>query len=489
MAIFTTSDIHEAVRLATEFGKAKRYDLFRGQRKDWPLRSSLARLSEEDALKATERIKLFFSWIDSYPELKHLSNRQDQDIVDQKFAVAQHYGFSTNFCDFTTDPSVAGYFASSHTALEQGQKSVIICCNSNEFTEWCRTRPEKPRAQVLRISVPNLWRLESQRGVFLFLPYTDPESVYRFDRIEFPAGRYTGVDSENVYPDRRSTLELFLDQYFRYEAQHESAAALMADASNYCISGMPDASRMMEECLTQGDPGPHRSWVAARKRWPSYRHDPWVPSSEAVQIVTAVDLQGSAQGARDAMVDKIRSLLSTSPIARSGPRSLLGNDMQYQGVIYRLKLLWDGLRQLPYSDNDVAISMGNASFLSVSLIDSFKKQVDSPSWRHIAAQLLKDPVMVEFGRVPSGVAAGFVDGRDLLLALRPGFSKLLKREYRHLADRGSTVLQCVQVPSRAFEFEKFASLFATQVVPTQVMLFRSKAHYFDPLQLDAFGLP
>ena len=107
---------------------------------------------------------------------------------------------------------------------------------------------------------------------------------------------------------------------------------------------------------------------------------------------------------------------------------------------------------------------------------------------HIAAKLLQKPLKVEFGRAGSSAAAGYVDEDTLLDALRVDFKELLNPKYRDKAARGATVLQVVQMPSRAYIFPKFASAFATQVVPTQVMLFRSKAHYFNVLHIDRFGL-
>jgi hypothetical protein len=48
MTTFTAGSIQEAVRLATEFREEGRYDLFRGQRENWPVRSTLARLNEAE---------------------------------------------------------------------------------------------------------------------------------------------------------------------------------------------------------------------------------------------------------------------------------------------------------------------------------------------------------------------------------------------------------------------------------------------------------
>jgi len=49
----------------------------------------------------------FLGWTKATEGLEALASNDDAAI-----AVAQHYGFATHFIDFTTEPSVAGYFAS-----------------------------------------------------------------------------------------------------------------------------------------------------------------------------------------------------------------------------------------------------------------------------------------------------------------------------------------------------------------------------------------
>jgi hypothetical protein len=63
------------------------------------------------------------------------------------------------------------------------------------------------------MTVPDLWRLEAQHGCFLFCPYDNVERLYDFDRIFFPNTHpLRGVRREDVYPERKSHLEVLLDQ-------------------------------------------------------------------------------------------------------------------------------------------------------------------------------------------------------------------------------------------------------------------------------------
>ena len=72
--------------------------------------------------------------------------------------------------------------------------------------------------------MPDLWRLEAQRGRFFFCPYDHIERLYDFDRICFPkTHRYPMIHPEEIYPTRKSHLEILLDQYFMNERLIESS--------------------------------------------------------------------------------------------------------------------------------------------------------------------------------------------------------------------------------------------------------------------------
>jgi FRG domain-containing protein len=147
---YAVDSSEEAVALAERFREEDRYDLFRGQRKNRPVVPTFARRNKEQVEVAQERLKLFFYWLQEQPELAALADRQDPAIVDQMYAVAQHYGLPTLFCDFTFEPRVAGFFASSEEGSEGGT-SVIVCCNSKELISWCEPHflPEMRLPEVL----------------------------------------------------------------------------------------------------------------------------------------------------------------------------------------------------------------------------------------------------------------------------------------------------------------------------------------------------
>jgi FRG domain-containing protein len=135
MQVHEAESAADAVRLALAAKQQGIYDWFRGQVQDWEVRSTLGRLSEEDRSAAVEKAKHFYGWVASTPGLEELSGHSDAII-----AVGQHYGLATNFIDFTTDPRVAGMFASQASSSgSQERPACIVCLNTRDFLEFWKT--------------------------------------------------------------------------------------------------------------------------------------------------------------------------------------------------------------------------------------------------------------------------------------------------------------------------------------------------------------
>jgi hypothetical protein len=212
---YPATDVREAIRIAESFRAQGAYDWFRGQRADWPLKSSFARLRSHEEDSALERAERFIAWAQETPGLEELVKD-----VDATCAVGQHYGIATNYIDFTTSPEVAGFFAtdnpSGRTASGNG---CILCLNTSDLKAfWKRLPADWPAPEFIEVKVPSLWRLAAQDGWFLFCGAENFEDIYDLDRIIFP---HSEIDSilprERVYPTSKSGLEVLLDQFFMGE--------------------------------------------------------------------------------------------------------------------------------------------------------------------------------------------------------------------------------------------------------------------------------
>jgi hypothetical protein len=168
---YNASNVDEAIAIANTLKREGKYDWFRGQVRTWPPYSSAFRMvltgEEGWGKKLEDRLPNFFSWLQITPGLEVIANDRDS-----AFAIAQHYGIPTHYIDFTTEPSVAGYFACDTQSVLLGVESCIYCLNTDNLRDlWTSIRTvmirdgmEIPDLEFVNIKVPNLWRLEAQKG-------------------------------------------------------------------------------------------------------------------------------------------------------------------------------------------------------------------------------------------------------------------------------------------------------------------------------------
>lgn len=135
--ILKAANVEEAVAVATELKRNGQYDWFRGQLREWNPASSLERKLHQNPgaqIEINAKLDRFFTWAQAYPALAYLLQEEN---IDALVAVLQHYGVATSYIDFTTEPSIAGFFASDATTLpvEEGN-SVIYCLNTTDLVEF-----------------------------------------------------------------------------------------------------------------------------------------------------------------------------------------------------------------------------------------------------------------------------------------------------------------------------------------------------------------
>src|SRR5258708_5063535 len=159
MTIYSVSTTDEAIALAERLRGEGTYQWFRGQTKNWPLRSSLQRRSGPQQESAVRLLLRFRAWLSNTEGLWPVAADSDQST-----AVAQHYGIPTDFFDVTADPAIAAFFATYQ--LDEplaNEPGVILCLNIDHLRQFWVERYEGFRSpELVEISVPNLWRLESQ---------------------------------------------------------------------------------------------------------------------------------------------------------------------------------------------------------------------------------------------------------------------------------------------------------------------------------------
>ena len=416
------SNVIEAVELAEKFKKDGSHNWFRGQIDNWLVKTTLARLDKSLRESAIEKLERFYDWVKTTKGLEYIGEN-----IDATMAVAQHYGLPTNYVDFSTEPKVAGFFASDYDKPLDDKLSCIICLNTGNLERFWLAMPQNyPPPGFIKLNVPDLWRLDAQYGCFLYLPYDEFEKIYHFDRILFPKTNIAlEIKKEDVYPKRKSNLEILLGQYFMTERLIEGTKRF---ENNTNVISIP-YSEWSKDIYPNGIPE-HSSWSPGNL-------EPWMlsPKEDFFETNTSTNV------ATEIRVDNIDSLLDLPAkiqeqileVFHKQPdiRNKLPNwtlhvkqddSLSYENISHLingyLNNLWDGLRFLPHSNNDIAYGLGMCIAYVLALKGDFRNP-DSRHWEGAANKCLNGPIEIEFGSIDGSYSRGFVSSNSLLDAVRP----------------------------------------------------------------------
>lgn len=496
--IFRVTDVDAAIELASEFRDQKRYDWFRGQvRAEWRPHSRLMRLQQLDpsAWETVHKPRLlrFGEWLQKTPGLEAIG-----DDRDAAFAVAQHHGLPTHYLDFTTDPAVAGFFAADSKKPEPGSESCIFCLNSADlislWTTIRKVRKELPEIELVRPDVSNLWRLQAQSGTFLYVP-TNWDTFYAMDRIVFPYRGYPAYPTKHdIYPDRKSQLEILLDQFFDNETKLEAEPRIRELFARISRSN-PHAVLVETDGLAEG-------YIAEYLRSGRIEADPsWEGSaawltlarenhSEVLRrdVPLAIDLAMPATELAARIANGVRRAMQRDGSLRRHAvtwkiESVSGPSLR-PSLTKGLATLWDGLRSLPCGDAEIAQGLGN--WVALYRLE-FDRRRDPGERAAICGQMMGPAIEIAFGAPDGASAIGYAAIADLKSAFRSDLGKLLSDRATARIDDLHFVLQVVTAPRLLFDFRKLARVFATQIAPSQMV--RSAPFFFHPARLNELGLP
>lgn len=500
---YHASNVEEAIELAIRLRDEKRYDLFRGQvRSEWLPHTALMRLQQHDP-SAWENIHKprffrFYNWLKNTPGLSEISENKDA-----LYAIAQHYGLPTHYLDFTTDPAVAGFFAGDSNDSEMGAESCIFCLDSVDLLDlWDTLRtaidPDEngtlSELELVRIDVANLWRLQAQKGVFLYAP-TNWEFHYPMDRIVFPyQGRPSYPTERDIYPDRKSQLELLLDQFFDNERKltgNRNTEEFLKDLeeSGTIVTVLKANDRplgFIPKYMRNGHIDVHDSWKASTD-WKTLvvenHHEVWrrEVSLNIDFSATPIELSKTFANATRRAMERDKSLRRHHVIWNFEASS---EDIFRPTLEDGFSTLWDGLRSLPYTDQEVSQALGN--WLALYKL-KFNSQSSTQDQLATCSEIFGPSIRIEFSSADGASSIGLASRSGIKAAVRRDLPNLLSEEYKDCIDDLEVLLQVITSPQRLFDFQKLKTLFVTQFAPTQLV--RSPPIFFHPARLNIFGCP
>ncbi|WP_175632628.1 FRG domain-containing protein [Pedobacter ghigonis] len=487
------NSLTEAFALAEKWKAEGKYHLFRGQAQNWEVVSSLHRLNETQYLAARDRITMLYHFASENKVLqKHLSK------VDELFAIAQHYGLPTNYIDFTTVPEVAGYFATHSAANQPGQQACIICVNSQDFAslvEFAESyfkkilKANELRPCFLSVSVANLWRLEAQHGQFLYTPFKGIENFYQFNRILFPYQEPSNAIQDNeIYPDKKSVLEMNLDHYFEAERRSNNITFIESLLAAQQIKILPETD--MYEYVSKGMPR-HRSWQSKKiKNWLESSPETWSSFNRKHMVTLDIRLSDIRALNINNYITQLTDAINTLSENRNEAFSIhvtrnkipFAKKLQQQ-IDFGCNLIWDGMRLLPYSSKQIATAIIRFVFMAAI---HYKNPI------YDFNPLVPSKVLVEMTNGDGARGRAHVCGYGILWAKRNSIAKYIKEGLEEDIDSNPVALvQLIYHPQYLFRFEKLCELFSKDVIPSQMVLELDAEHptvYFNPAHLKVFGL-
>nr|WP_268939955.1 FRG domain-containing protein [Pseudomonas carnis] len=498
MKVFKAANVEEAVALAEGFKAEGRYDWFRGQLREWAPSSSLERKVLPDPgarSQFDEKLIRFTRWVTKQPALAYLA--QDEH-VDSLFAVLQHYGFPTNYIDFSTEPAIAGFFASdTQSPPEEPGNCIIYCLNTTDIKEFYSHLPLSDEgiafiAEPVTVDVPNLWRLESQYGHFLFANHPWYR-IYDMDRIVFPwSGAPAFPSREQIYPSHKSALEQTLDAYFFNERRIESYAMLHTLAEE---QGKQSLFRNIYiETPETYESDSFMTPLSPTVQWGAEALKPWriSPSEQFYSTVgrhmpLPLRSEATAPSLADQVKHSIRGALNTQRELRAQAVEWiftgLPDDVDETLLRSTTRQAWNGMRNLPYTNEDIACAI-SALFTLCSKPDCYS--IEGCKVNRAFQTWVSDAMYIEFGYPGDSYSKAYCSDSRLLKALDPAWTSNLKDP--ESVTSMTNALQKTHDPRLMFDFSQLSSIFAREIIPSQLAMKRPLVLY-NPADLEVLGLP
>lgn len=484
-------NLKAAVELVESWRAAGTHSWFRGQNRLWPIATTLSRRqgNSEEIARFNNLLQLFCDWLGSVHELRHLL---EEEHVHAAFAILQHYGVPTHYVDFTVNPKVAGFFAGVGPGAEPGQDGCIIAIDPDDWVRRLRTVaevkhwPANSWPEKVVVNVPNLWRLEAQSGYFVYLPVEKAEAYEPVDRIVFPHdGSGFELSEEEIYPSRKSPLEERLDEFFTEESRLSNQKSLREMTRAWSVTWLeyerPESSRWLRPGA-----GAHESWRSIPQGWVAYVHEKYRDTLDgtAAQLPVAPNeplrqweelravvrrFLNENQEAREKAIDW--KLLPTTPSTPPG---------WVDFVERAARRTWDGVRRLPFTDDQVAESVAMTVVLACADVS------ETPSFSARDFSTLLGPALhmeLANGRDVSARAA--MAETTYERALRPDLDDVIVPE---LLDRPRKQLRQLLAPAHLFQFDLLVEAFARELIPTQVLIqSHGLAVYCSPARTPVIG--
>jgi len=482
--IYRVENIEKAIELAQEFKVNGKYNLFRGQARNWSVKSTMGRLtSESERNQAIEKLKRLYYYLGNYKS----STKYIEDI-DWFFAVAQHYGLPTAYIDFSFDVEVSAFFATNSTSNEVNEDSVILCLNETDFDSVINaTIPffQKERVvppYIVKPNVDNLWRLQSQSGCFIFSSFSEIEKIYDFDKIVFPfKEKFEGKSLELIYPNKKSELEILLDQFFNAEKRMEGSARLddFIKENNINHLSIPKTNSSLSLKINAF----HNSWENEEtKDWFFKTNHKWDINHINLSLILIIDERVSFKEQFINLSNYLSSLLYEDYFLTK--RLLTFKiDSGCEAKVNKLlsescSRIWEGVLNLPYTIENII------KIISKYILIEYHFQ----KYDNVISINDDNLVVLEMTNNYGSITRCYASEENIISAFREDIDDVLIDSLK--GNYSSKILLHINEPQYIFDFKKMIDLFINDLIPYQVYYNSENKEpviFYTPTQLKIVG--
>jgi hypothetical protein len=359
----------------------------------------------------------------------------------------------------------------------------------------------------LVLDVPNLWRLEAQKGAFVWSNYADLNTPFPLDRIVFPyRGPVATPTVEQIYPTRESPLEAQMREYFQNEEIDRGSRFMKGIippllGTTITVDG---ADYLAEHFVTT--PTPHPSWYDVQP-WLDIRRE-W--ASELADVRTLAFNVAPTESPYEAaarLEQKIVAWLAAEPNLRRIPvtwsvtapdrpasvvddvPSLAEKNWLESGLNAPVQHIWNEMVRLPWSDASVATALAGAVCWRLTAEELSRRPMGSREReRETAKALLDRPIRVEIGGWNNAHNWAWLGTAELLAAVRDDFAALIRpADHGRILGDSFNTLMVARKPSLLFDFDRLAALFASTMIPTQAVFNPGLPLFASPARPEIIG--
>jgi hypothetical protein len=143
-----------------------------------------------------------------------------------------------------------------------------------------------------------------------------------------------------------------------------------------------------------------------------------------------------------------------------------------------LRRLWNGMRHLPYTNDEIAESAASVVALVAGGLQDLSNSAE------VFAEIFGKPFIAGFAVEDGAGAHGYVSHQALWEGLRPDMYDILIFDYGELEE----LFSIIDDPRFMFEFSFLRERFVREVIPSQVAI-GFDFTIFNPAKLTMFGNP